>query len=68
MEKIIKMNGYVYAYDLNDKKGFETYYNLGKDIDDPMWDEGKDLEIVEKDDIIEVVPKKVKRKDKSEDN
>lgn len=66
MEKIIKMNGYVYSYNLNDKKGFETYYNLGKDIDDPMWDEGEDLEIVEKDDIIEVVPKPKKTK-KSED-
>lgn len=62
MEKIIKMNGYVYAYDANDKKGFETFYNLGKDIDDPRWKEGEDLEIVEKDDIIEVVPKKGKRK------
>lgn len=67
MEKIIKMNGYVYSYNLNDKKGFETYYNLGKDIDDPMWkDKGEDLEIVEKDDIIEVVPKSKKTK-KSED-
>ena len=63
MEKIIKMNGYVYAYDLNDKKGFETYYNLGKDVDDPIWkEEVEDLEIVEKDDMIEVVPKKGKRK------
>lgn len=66
MEKIIKMNGYVYAYDLNDKKGFETFYNMGKDIDDPRWKEGEDLEIVEKDDIIEVVPKPKKTK-KSED-
>lgn len=62
MDKIIKMNGYVYAYDANDKKGFETYYNLGKDVDDPRWDEGEDLEIVEKGDIIEVAPKKGKRK------
>lgn len=66
MEKIIKMNGYVYVYDLNDKKGFETFYNMGKDIDDPRWKEGEDLEIVEKDDIIEVVPKPKKTK-KSED-
>lgn len=67
MEKIIKMNGYVYAYDLNDKKGFETYYNLGKDVDDPIWkEEVEDLEIVEKDDMIEVVPKSKKTK-KSED-
>ena len=34
MEKIIKMNGYVYAYDANDKKGFETFYKLRKDHDD----------------------------------
>jgi len=66
MEKIIKMNGYVYAYDANDKKGFETFYNLGKDLDDPRWKEDEDLEIVEKDDIIEVVPKSKKTK-KSED-
>lgn len=66
MEKIIKMNGYVYAYDANDKKGFETFYNLGKDPDDPRWKEDEDLEIVEKDDIIEVVPKSKKTK-KSED-
>lgn len=66
MEKIIKMNGYVYAYDANDKKGFETFYNLGKDVDDPRWNEGEDLEMVEKDDIIEIVPKSKKTK-KSED-
>lgn len=66
MEKIIKKDGYVYAYDANDKKGFETFYNMGKDPDDPRWKEGEDLEIVEKDDIIEVVPKSKKTK-KSED-
>lgn len=66
MDKIIKMNGYVYAYDANDKKGFETFYNLGKDVDDPRWNEGEDLEMVEKDDIIEIVPKSKKTK-KSED-
>lgn len=28
-----------------DRKGFETYYNLGKDIDSPIWKEenGKKL-------------------------
>ena len=67
MEKIIKMNGYVYAYDANDKKGFETYYNLGKDVDDPMWNEGEDLVIVEKDDIIEIVPKKSKTNKKEDE-
>ena len=64
MEKIIKKDGYVYL--VKGDKGFETYYNLGKDPDDPRWNEGEDLEIVEKDDIIEVVPKPKKTK-KSED-
>ncbi len=41
MEKIVKMNGYVYLVEGWDKKGFETYYNLGKDPDDPMWKEEK---------------------------
>jgi hypothetical protein len=39
MEKIVRMNGYVYLVHDWDKKGFETYYNLGKDPDDPMWKE-----------------------------
>jgi hypothetical protein len=67
MEKIIKMNGYVYSYNLNDKKGFETFYNMGKDPDDPRWKEGEDLEIVEKGDIIEVVPKKGKTNKKEDE-
>lgn len=33
MEKIIRMNGYVYLVQDWDKKGFETYVNLGKDPD-----------------------------------
>ena len=37
MGKIVRMNGYVYLVEGWDKKGFETYYNLGKDPDDPMW-------------------------------
>lgn len=37
MNKIVKMNGYVYLVEGWDKKGFETYYNLGKDPDDPKW-------------------------------
>ena len=39
MEKIIKMNGFVFLVENFDKKGFETYYNLGKDIDSPIWQE-----------------------------
>lgn len=39
MEKIVKMNGYVYMVQDWDKKGFETYYNLGKDPDSEMWKE-----------------------------
>ena len=59
----IKMNGYVYAYDANDKKGFETYYNMGKDPDDPRWfEDEEELVIIENDDIIEVVPKSKKTK------
>ena len=37
MEKIIKKDGYVYLVQDWDKKGFETYTNMGKDIDDPRW-------------------------------
>ena len=37
MEKIIKKDGYVYLVQDWDRKGFETFYNLGKDIDDPRW-------------------------------
>ena len=37
MDKIIRMNGYVYLVENWDRKGFETYYNLGKDENDPMW-------------------------------
>ena len=37
MEKIIKANGY--AYLVKGDKGFETYYNLGKDVDSPIWEE-----------------------------
>lgn len=36
MEKIIKQNGYVYLVE-GDRKGFETYINMGKDPDDPRW-------------------------------
>ena len=37
MEYIEKKNGYVYL--VRGDKGFETFYNMGKDIDDPMWAE-----------------------------
>lgn len=37
MGKIVKLNGYV--YDVSGEEGFETYFKLGKDIDDPMWKE-----------------------------
>lgn len=39
MEKIIKMNGYVYLVQDFEKKGFETFYNLGKDPDDDRWED-----------------------------
>lgn len=42
MEKIIKMNGYVYLVEGWEKKNFKTYYNLGKDPDDPRWKEELD--------------------------
>lgn len=66
MDKIIKKDGFVYLVQ-GDKKGFETFYNMGKDPDDPRWyeDDGE-LDIIEKGDIIEIVPKKRKQK-KSED-
>ena len=38
MKYFEKKNGYVYlvSEDSNDGR-FKTYYNMGKDIDDPMW-------------------------------
>lgn len=39
MERIIKKNGFVYLVQDWDRKGFETFYNLGKDPDDPRWKE-----------------------------
>lgn len=40
MHYIERKNGYVYFVkeDSNDGR-FKTYYNMGKDIDDPMWAE-----------------------------
>ena len=40
MERLVKINGYVYS--VSGDKGFETFYNMGKDIDDPMWKEETD--------------------------
>lgn len=49
MNNIVKMNGYVYLVQDWDKKGFETYHNLGKDSDDPMWkDEVKEMKFNKK--------------------
>lgn len=49
MNKIIRMNGFVYLVENWDRKGFETYYNLGKDPDDPMWkDEVKEMKFNKK--------------------
>lgn len=40
MNKIVKMNGYVYLVENNSSDGrFQTFYNLGKDIDSPIWKE-----------------------------
>ena len=67
MEKIIKMNGYVYLVK-GDRKGFETYYNMGKDPDDPRWEEDEEIiELIDKGDIIEIKHKNAKRQKKSED-
>ena len=42
MDKIIKKDGYVFLVQDCEKKGFETYINMGKDIDDPRWEEKED--------------------------
>ena len=67
MEKIIKMNGYVYLVE-GDRKGFETYYNMGKDPDDPRWEEDEEIiEVIDKGDIVEIKHKNAKSQKKSED-
>lgn len=67
MEKIIKKNGYVYLVE-GDRKGFETYYNMGKDPDDPRWEEDEEIiEVIDKGDIVEIKHKNAKRQKKSED-
>jgi ribosomal protein L24E len=35
MEYIIKKDGYVWS--VSGRKGFEIYFNMGKDPDDPRW-------------------------------
>lgn len=58
MEYILKKDGYVYLVQENDTAGrFPTYYNLGKDPDDPMWKEE-----------VEEMKSKKKRTKKEEDN
>lgn len=43
METLYKENGYVYLRQENDAAGrFPTIYNLGKDPDDPRWEEEED--------------------------
>lgn len=38
MERIEKINGYVYLIEIKDVDGrFPTYYKLGKDPDDLRW-------------------------------
>ena len=58
MEKIVKKDGYVYLVYGTD--GFLTWRNMGKDPDDPMWNEEVKEMNIEK-------PKKNKKQKKSED-
>ena len=40
MNKIVKKDGYVFLVKENDAYGrFPTYYNMGKDPDDPRWED-----------------------------
>lgn len=50
MQYIEKKNGYVYLVEENSTDGrFKTYYNLGKDLDSPMWfDEVKEMKFNKK--------------------
>ena len=45
MKYIEKKDGYVYLVEENSTDGrFKTYYNLGKDINSPLWfDEIKEM-------------------------
>ena len=51
---IIKLNGYVYQVTGN--KGFETFYNLGKDPDDTKWKPEVKIEKIEEE--VSATPKK----------
>jgi hypothetical protein len=50
MKYIEKKDGYVYMVVENSVDGrFKTYYNLGKDLDSPMWfDEVKEMNFTKK--------------------
>ena len=41
MDKIINKDGYVYYVEHYDRKGFETYHNIGKDLNHPIWKDEK---------------------------
>ncbi len=44
MNKIVRMNGYVYFVEEHDAYGkHKTITNLGKDPDDPRWKEETDI-------------------------
>lgn len=63
MENIIRKNGYVYL--VKGEKGFETFYNMGKDENDPMWkEEVKEMNIG--DDEIETKSKRKNTKNEEE--
>jgi len=55
MQRIVKKNGFVYL--VEGEKGFETFYNLGKDIDSPIW----------KEEVKKMKNSKTKKKKKEED-
>ena len=55
---IIKKDGYV--YEVKGNKGFETFYNLGKDPDDPKWNQETEIEKIEEE--VSAVPKKKSKK------
>lgn len=71
MERIIRKNGYVYL--VKGFKGFETYYNMGKDLDfeieeKPIEEEKPIVEIqtLEEKPIEEEKPKRTKKQKKED--
>ena len=43
MNRIEKIDGYVYLVEIKDhNEKFKTYYNLGKDPNDPRWFENEE--------------------------